>query len=160
MKIPLILLGKLTHTLASYDVLGEYMQRAIDDAMQDQYHEELILTDASNVIVGSIGGAYAFKHLPHRSLKDNATRYNITIPGIFECDTCKHKKLALCHRIPRSYGGNLSPHNLYADCSHCNSLQRNILTPAQILALLPYSLDIDMSAKTITAFINEVTKHE
>ena len=160
MKIPLILLGKLTHTLASYDVLGEYMQRAIDTAMHSQYHDELILTDASNVIVGSIGGIHAFKHLPHRSLRDNATRYGITIPGIFECALCKYTKLALCHRIPRSYGGNLSPHNLYADCARCNSLQRNILTPQQITALLPYSLDIDISIKSITAFINEVTKHE
>jgi hypothetical protein len=160
MRIPLVLVNRLLAGASNFDVLGNYLQTQIYNAMYEQWIDDVLLVDSTGVIIGSFGGKTAFQHLPHRSVVDNAKRYNLDIPQTPQCILCGNTKLAVCHRIPRAYGGNLSPHNLYLDCSLCNSKQRDVLTPAQLIALLPYAIHIPFYSKDMITYIKEVTHHE
>lgn len=159
MRIPLILVGRLVTTASNFDALGVYMHHAILDAYASKYPVDYVIS-YDGLIVGSIGGDTAFRHLPHRSVSDNSKRYGLELPTAPQCATCNSSKLAICHKIPRIYGGNLSPHNLYVDCSVCNSKQREILTPLQLLALLPYWVNIRLDKTTITDYLREITNNE
>lgn len=157
MRIPLILINRLVQRASNFDVLGNYLEHHVYEAFTRKYPNEIIIVDNHDVIVGSFGGATSFSHLPHRSVVDNAKRYGLDDRISPTCSLCGCEKLAICHRIPRVYGGNLSPHNLYLDCSLCNAKQRDVLTPTQIIALLPYHVDVPLSTQFILAYIEKVS---
>jgi len=159
MRIPLVLVNRMLASASNFDALGIYLQTHIHDAFVEQYPDDVLLIDDVGIIVGSFGGASAFKHLPHRSIADNATRYGIEHVTV-QCTTCNTDKLAICHRIPRAYGGNLSPHNLYLGCALCNARQRDVLTPQQLYALLPYAIHIPFSTVSMLDYVKGLISHE
>lgn len=156
MRIPLILVNRLMSSGGSFDALGLYLTDAIVTDFSKRYPEPVLLTDDSGSIIGSIGGDTSFKHLPHRGVIENCKRFDLDVPARPECVNCGCTRFAICHRIPRIYGGNLTGFNLYVDCSKCNSLQRDVLTPQQILHLLPYYVNVDLSVKSIRAYIDAI----
>jgi hypothetical protein len=156
MKIPLILVNRLLNGGGAFDALSMYLTDAIITDFNKRYHD-VILLEHNGLIAGSIGGDTSFKHLPHRGVYDNCKRFGLDLPERPKCINCGGDKLAICHKIPRIFGGNLTPFNLYVDCSKCNSLQRDVLTPQQILLLLPYSVNVDLSINSIRKFINTVS---
>lgn len=159
MRVPIILINKFI-TPGNFDTIGLYIADNIISDYARRYHDEILLTDNAGVIVGCIGGATAFNHLPHRAVIDNARRYGLDMPAGYTCPNCGGTRVAICHRIPRAYGGNLSPHNLYIDCSHCNARQRDVLTPGQVIALLPFYVVVDISPRAVINWVNNITSED
>lgn len=157
MQLPLILIGGLISPRGGFDALGLYLGDAITAGFAEQYPEPVIITGAGGSIIGSIGGGSAFKHLPHRGVIDNARRFGLDYPAGYYCPRCNARRVAICHKIPRSFGGNLEPFNLYIDCADCNSKQMNVLTPAQIVALAPYRVRVDLSISGLQRFVDSIT---
>lgn len=89
--------------------------------------------------LGRVGGVNAFRPLPNRSVRENASGKNrqLGLPRqLFTEGTCAkcgrdvgfdithwkggRSSLACCHLIPESYGGTTDYHNVIIGCAECN----------------------------------------
>jgi len=89
---------------------------------------------------GVVGGPNAAKDLPHRTVVELVTLYNLDVMGYVTptmCEKCKkivgldvfdtlkdgtkRATLAVCHIVPRIRGGATENGNLALGCAKCNS---------------------------------------
>lgn len=115
---------------------------------------------------GRVGGTNAFRPLPNRSVKENASGSNRqlgTLRRLFTEGPCRRcnrdvgfdtehhmggrSSLACCHLVPEQFGGTTDYHNVVVGCAECNYQIGSyvdghvMLALRQITILVPIHID-------------------